>query len=441
MSRVLLMYFLYNFFLMTASVVCAPYFSIKLVSSEKYREGLGQRMGRLPLEVSAERGEGKCLWVHAVSVGEVLACAPLIEELKGKYPELRIVLSTVTRTGNQTAVQKVKAADQIIYFPFDFPWTVRKVIREIAPDAVAIVETELWPNFLRRLRQEHIPSLIVNGRISPSSFRGYKKVRFFIKNVLAEVNLFSMQSEEDARRVVELGADGDAVEVTGNVKFDQSPSQVSSVLAAKYRDMLGLEDQRVFLAGSTHEGEEEAVIEAYDVLREEFPDLRLIIAPRHPERWDRVEKLIADHGYDVRRRSGLEPQSGKWTDRSVVLLDTIGELAELYAVATAAFVGGSLVPTGGHNVLEAAAQGKAVLFGPHMFNFKEISRLLLEVGGGLEVQNTQDMVEKIRRLLHNTHDREDMGRRALSVVHANQGAVKRNVELLERYLNLSTDAA
>lgn len=414
---------------------------IRLLSSPKYRAGLRQRMGYLPREVIASRGRGKRLWVHAVSVGEVLACAPLIEELKGKYPELKIVLSTVTKTGNQTAAQKVKGADHIIYFPFDFPWTVNRVVSELSPDAVAIVETEIWPNFLRQLRRANIPSLVINGRISPSSFKGYRKVRFFIKSVLSEVSLFSMQTEEDARRVLALGADKAAVMVTGNIKFDQSPHPTSPDKAEKYAKMFGLGHGLLFLAGSTHEGEEDAVLQAYGALKEEFPHLHLIIAPRHPERWDRVGKLIVERGFPAVRRSTLSPEGAVAGADPVILLDTLGELADLYALAAVSFVGGSLVPKGGHNVLEAAAQGKAVLFGPHMFNFKEISRLLLEVGGGIEVQDAPDMVEKARRLLQNADEREDMGRRAISVVHANRGALKRNIELVEKYLGLSTGAA
>jgi len=250
------MYLLYNFFLIAAAIGSAPYFSIKLVTSDKYRDGLRQRLGHLPVELLQSRGKGKCLWVHAVSVGEVLACAPFIEELKIRHAGLRIVLSTVTKTGNRTAMEKVTAADHIIYFPFDFPWTVNKVVREIAPDAVAMVETEIWPNFLRNLRREGIPSIIINGRISPSSFTGYRKVRFFIKNVFSKVTFFSMQTEEDAQRVIELGAAGEAVKVTGNVKFDQSPSALSPAKVIEYRKMFGLDAAPLLLAGSTHEEEE-----------------------------------------------------------------------------------------------------------------------------------------------------------------------------------------
>jgi len=431
------MYLLYNFFLIAAAIGSAPYFSIKLATSDKYRDGLGQRLGRLPVELLQSRGKGKCLWVHAVSVGEVLACAPLIEELKIKHPGLRIVLSTVTKTGNRTAIEKIKVADHIIYFPFDFSWTVNKVVREIAPDAVAMVETEIWPNFLRHLRREGIPSIIINGRISPSSFTGYRKVRFFIKNVFSKVTFFSMQTEEDAQRVIELGAARETVKVTGNVKFDQSPSALSPAKVIEYRKMFGLDADPLLLAGSTHEEEEEVILEAYAILKEEFPRLRLMIAPRHPERWNEVEKLIIKKGCSVKRRSGMGPEDGAGGD-AVILLDTIGELAQMYALATVAFVGGSLVPVGGHNLLEPAAQGKAVLFGPHMFNFKEISRLLLEARGGLQVKNSRELLEKTRELLQNTAEREEMGRRGISVVLANQGAVKRNVKLVEKYLGLSS---
>lgn len=417
------MFLFYNAILMLATVLLFPVIVFKLLTVPKYRGGLLQKLGMLPAALIFKLKGVRPIWVHAVSVGEVMAAHPLIRELRKRYPHRILILSTVTVTGNNTARQRVPEADAVFYFPFDYPWIVRKVIRAIHPAVVLVAETELWPNFYRELKNAGIPSAVVNGRISPNSYRNYLKVRRFFKEVLSSVDLFCMQSETDAVRIGEIGADPGKVIVTGNLKFDL---KIPHVLAKPVEIAPG---RKVITAGSTHRGEEAALLEIFSRLREKFPDLVLIIAPRHPERFNEVESLINRSGYDAQRRSLLKNHV-----KDVLLLDTIGELRSFYAVCDIAFVGGSLVKVGGHNLLEPAAMKKPVVFSRYMFNFKEISEALVSAGGGIMVRDKEELYHKMDSLLSDDDFAKHMGARAFAVIQANAGATTRTVDSISRFI-------
>jgi 3-deoxy-D-manno-octulosonic-acid transferase len=410
------MYILYNIVLVLLTVLLSPVILFKLITVPKYRGGISQKLGRVRKKVKRVIQGTRPIWVHAVSVGEVMAAHPLIRELKKKYPGRKLILSTVTVTGNYTARQRVPEADAVFFFPFDYPWIVRRVIRRINPVIVLVAETELWPNFFRELTRAGIPSAVINGRISGSSYKNYLKFKSFFRQVFGQVTLFCMQSEDDAARVKEIGAPAERVMVTGNLKFDQKiPVIQSSQVSLR-------PGSKVITAGSTHSGEEAALLEVFRKLREKFPELVLIIAPRHPERFDEVEGLVNRAGYDCQRRTRM---TGAIKD--VLLLDTIGELRSFYGVCDIAFVGGSLVKVGGHNLLEPAAMKKPVIFSRYMYNFKEISEALISAGGGILVKDKQELYIKADKLLSDKNYSEQIGNRAFTVIQANSGAAKRTI--------------
>ena len=411
------MYILYNIILVVLAVLLSPIILFKLITVPKYRGGISQKLGRVRKKVKRVIQGTRPIWVHAVSVGEVMAAHPLIRELKKKYPGRKLILSTVTVTGNYTARQRVPEADAVFFFPFDYPWIVRRVIRRINPVIVLIAETELWPNFFRELSRAGIPSAVINGRISGSSYKNYLKFKSFFSQVFGQVTLFCMQSGEDAARVKDIGALADRVMVTGNLKFDQKiPSMRSLPVSLRA-------DSKVITAGSTHRGEEAALLEVFRRLREKFPELVLIIAPRHPERFDEVEGLVNRAGYDCQRRTRMTSAI-----KDVLLLDTIGELRSFYGICDIAFVGGSLVKVGGHNLLEPAAMKKPVIFSRYMFNFKEISEALISAGGGILVKDKQELYVQADKLLSDKNYSQQIGNRAFAVIESNSGAAKRTID-------------
>ena len=411
------MYILYNIILVLLTVLLSPIILFKLITVPKYRGGISQKLGRVRKKVKRVIHGTRPIWVHAVSVGEVMAAHPLIRELKKKYPGRKLILSTVTVTGNYTARQRVPEADAVFFFPFDYPWIVRRVIRKINPVIVLVAETELWPNFFRELTRAGIPSAVINGRISGSSYKNYLKFKSFFKQVFGQVTLFCMQSGEDAARIKDIGALADRVMVTGNLKFDQ---KIPAIRATPVSLRAG---SKVITAGSTHRGEEAALLEVFRRLREKFPELVLIIAPRHPERFDEVAGLVNRAGYDCQRRTRMTSAI-----KDVLLLDTIGELRSFYGICDIAFVGGSLVKVGGHNLLEPAAMKKPVIFSRYMFNFKEISEALISAGGGILVKDKQELYVQADKLLSDKNYSQQIGNRAFAVIEANLGAAKRTID-------------
>jgi len=418
------MFVVYNILLLLAS----PVILMILLAKKRCRPGLWQRLGRLPEGPAAEWGDGRTIWLHAVSMGEATAAVPLVQQLKARYPDARIVVSTVTETGRETVLRRLGGQAGHLYFPLDYPWAVRSVLDAVRPRLIIIVETELWPNFLREAAARGIPVILANGRLATDSFTGYLRLRFFFRHVLAAFTLCSMQTDRDVERIIQLGAAPERVVRTGNLKYDQAP-QAAPVRISKH-DLGVAESEELFVAGSTHPGEEEAVLDCYRRLLDGAPALVLVLAPRHIERADAVCATARLRGFDALRRTRLSPLSGP----RVIVLDTRGELASLYREATLVFVGGSLVDVGGHSPLEPAAWGKAVVFGPHMDHFAEAAEQFVGRGAGVQVGNAAEMAETMMALLKDRAKLEERGKAAYQLVLENQGAVARTVSLIARVL-------
>jgi 3-deoxy-D-manno-octulosonic-acid transferase len=419
-------YALYTGAISLALLGYLPAFLLRRLGRGGYGRDLAQRVGRLGPGLPPEP---RC-WVHAVSVGEAAAVAPLVEAIRGRWPELSVVLTTVTPTGARVAAERLPGAITHRYFPLDLPGSVGRALEGVRPRFFIGMETELWPNFLRGLARRGIPAMIANGRVSDRSFRRYRWVRFLMARVLQDVTVFGMQSAEDARRIIALGAPPERVVVTGNLKSDLPPEDTAAARA--WQDRLGRAGgDLVWVAGSTHRGEEDLVLEAFGALRARFPALRLVLAPRHPERAGEVERRVQARGLKVVRRTALG--AGPAAER-VLLLDTVGELADLYEAADLAFVGGSLIPVGGHNMLEPAARRRPVLFGPHTENFREAAELLLAAGAAALVRDAQGLADTAGRLLADPELRARMGAAGRAAVSRRQGALARTLDLVQRFL-------
>jgi 3-deoxy-D-manno-octulosonic-acid transferase len=399
---------------------------VRRLRGSGYERSLAERFGRYGNELPSEP---RC-WIHAVSVGEAATAVPLVEAIGRRWPELAVVMTTVTPTGARVVADRLNGKVTHRYFPFDLPGSVRRALSAVKPQFFIGMETELWPNFLRALERRGVPAMIANGRISDRSFRRYHRVRFLTALMLRDISVFAMQSQEDARRIIALGALPERVVVTGNLKTDLAPAEAGG--EAVWQRLLGIaEGDLVWIAGSTHRGEEAAVLQAFKRLRIRFPSLALLLAPRHPDRAAEVERLAADAGLSTIRRSELPRDRER---HAVVILDTVGELAQIYRVATVVFVGGSLVPTGGHNMLEPALLRKPVLFGPHTSNFRESDEILLEAEGALLVADVSQLEARVGELLSDADRRRRMGEAALHAIVSRQGAVQQTIELVQRYL-------
>jgi 3-deoxy-D-manno-octulosonic-acid transferase len=431
-----MMYWLYSLGLGAFLVAGLPAFGIQALLRGKYRRGLGERLGRVPTWT----GPVPPVWLHAVSVGEVMAATPLARELTARRPDLPLLVSTVTDTGRGVAEARLPAK-QFVYFPLDLGWAVQSALDRVRPRAVLLTETEIWPNFLRACSARGIPVVLVNGRISPRSYPRYRRVRGLFGRVLQGIRLFCMQTPEDAQRILDLGASRERVHVVGNLKFDLAGAGPTTGGTAgeieggadglAVRRMLGLPPScPVLVAGSTHRGEEGPILDAFKAVRRSVPDLTLLLVPRHPERLGEVEALLEGEGLPWIRRSRVPADLSP----AVILVDTMGELARLYAAGTVVFVGGSLVPIGGHNILEPAIHARPVLFGPHMGNFAEMGRLFLEQRAGVEVRDARALAEETLRLLREPRVAERMGETGRAIVVTHRGAGRRTVDLLEALL-------
>jgi 3-deoxy-D-manno-octulosonic-acid transferase len=425
----LAVFFLYNLLLTILVVLGFPFFLIKLLTTAKYRTGAMQRLGIYPSELLRRVEGARPIWVHAVSVGETIAAIPLIRELRKQYPDRKILVTTVTATGNRTARDQVKEADAVLFFPFDLNPIVKKTVKKINPSLFILMETEIWPNCIRCLNEMATPIMVVNGRISRESYTGYSRIRFMMKCVLPMISFFSMQTDQDAERIVSLGAPRERVGNSGNIKFDRQVHPLSYEEIEIVRRTYGLATTGpVLVAGSTHRGEEAPLINTYMMLKQENPDLTMILAPRHPERTVEVERLLQDKDLTYQKRSF--PEAGK----EILVLDTVGELARLYGIGTVAFVGGSLVPTGGHNILEPAVYGVPVVFGPHMENFPEISAVMRHRKGGIQVRDAEELVLVLRQLLQDEDKRKEMGEAGMRIMRENQGSLGKNLKLVGQLL-------
>ena len=414
------MYLLYSITSLFAFIVLAPYFLYQALRHRKYVGGFAQRLGSLPVTFNLDADES--IWVHAVSVGEVMAVRPLVDDLRQRYPKLRLFLSTTTLAGQQLARRSVSDADAVFYFPFDFAWIARRTLNLVRPRLFVMVETEIWPNLLRECRRRGVKTVLVNGRISSRSFPRYRLIRPFFRRVLGDIDRLCAQGEETQRRLIELGADPSRMTVTGNLKFDAlhalpAPVRGRERVLRFFRISPG---RPVIVAGSTLKGEEQAVLRAFNRLRRAGSTALLVIAARQPERFGEVERLCRQEGLATVRRSDLPIDAEPRAD--AVVLDTIGELAQLYQIATAVFVGGSLVPAGGHNIMEPALFGKPIVFGPHMDNFHEIAEAFLANGAGVQVSGERELEEAIVALMDDPVRRARLGAAARALVDANRGA-------------------
>ena len=418
------MYFAYSLLLAAAFVVALPFYLWKGRGTGKYLRSFRERMGGPP--PSLGRADAPSVWIHAVSVGEVLTARILVAPLKERLPFHRILLSTTTATGHAVAERSVKGADGLFFAPFDWPSPVRKALDRVQPALLVLVETEIWPNLIHEAHRRGVRVVIVNGRISPRSFGRYRAVRGLLRRVLAEVDLFLMQSEPHADRARQIGAPPDRVRALGNLKYDalgdaRPPAELARLLGE-------VTDRRpLWVAGSTVAGEEPMVLAAFRDVRARVPGTRLLIAPRHPERFGEVAALIEAAGFRAERRSALG--SAPWPGE-VLLLDTLGELARVYALATVVFVGGSLVSAGGHNILEAAVSGKPVIVGPHMENFQEIADEFQAEGALRMVLSAEELAGEVAGLLADPARRATLGGAARAIVDRNRGALARTVDAL-----------
>ncbi|HLW51958.1 MAG TPA: 3-deoxy-D-manno-octulosonic acid transferase [Candidatus Angelobacter sp.] len=429
------MYIVYSLLLACALLVSLPWWLFQLVRLGKYRAGLAERLGFVPPRLRAQIKSGS-IWIHAVSVGEVLAVSRLITELQAANPHTPVFVSTTTATGQKLARERF-GDSQVFYAPLDFGFAVRAYLHVLKPTLLVLAETEFWPNLLRRSREGGAALAIVNARVSDRSFPRYSRFRWFFARVLAGVDLFLAQTKDDAARLRAIGAPAERVEVSGNLKFDVRDS-AGSPLQESLRQAIG-KGSRVIVCGSTSEGEEQMLLAAFAQILKAYPSAVMVLAPRHPERFDAVARLVSESGLPLLRRStwsqptqpgpALAPVGG-----SVFLLDSIGELASVYALADVAFVGGSLLPgTGGHNILEPAQHGVPILVGPNTFNFREIVKIF-EHGSALAVVSESNLAQQLNRLLADPAARQKMGARARELFVENSGATARTLHALESLL-------
>ena len=430
-----MIYLLYNIILTFILILFAPYFLLRSLVEKRFRKELAERMGffrNLPVK--------KSLWVHAASVGEVFCSIPLLKRMKVEFPHCGIVLTTMTRTGNEAAKNSIPEANCVLFFPIDHPLTVRRVIKRIQPSLLLIAETELWPNLLQSCGKNGVPIVLFNGRISERSFRRYHLFKFFFKECLKYISLFLMQTEKDQNRIIEIGASPEKTKVAGNLKFDQTfPSFTQEMIAEMSKSLRLMGKETILIAGSTHSGEEEILIGLFKELRKFDPHLVLLLAPRHLERLEEVERILKKGPIPWMRKTSLSldqnrsPQELK-EPPGVILLDTMGELMSLYSLGTVVFIGGSLVPVGGHNPIEPLFFKKCVLFGPHMFNFLEISQSLLEAGGAIQVEREEDLFFQLKRLLSDEGARTEVGERGYQFIQKHRGSTERMFEEIKPFL-------
>lgn len=415
------MFIIYDLIFLVVALVTLPVYIFK----KKLHRGMLARFGRMPANLNLNGP----IWIHAVSVGEAIAIRGLLEELRKTFPHKKFVISTVTPTGNKIARSLARDGDLVTYLPVDFSFIVKSVIRKIKPSFFIIAETEIWPSLISYLFKQNIPVAVVNGRISDSSFGGYSLIKFLIKPILNKISLFCVQTPRDAQRLFALGVTKEKVKVTGNLKFDAL--QVTQPAVERKKE-LGLADKgRLLVCGSTHAGEEEIILEAYRVLLSEFPGLYLLIAPRHPERVADLEKLIAKFNFRPLRLSQKDLAPLACDLKPVFILDTVGQLLDYYAIADIVFVGGSLVKKGGHNILEPASLSRPVIFGPHMFNFRDIAGLFLENSAAIQVRNGAELQGKIKFFLRQPGGSAALGQKAKGLVLANQGATQKTCQYLK----------
>lgn len=434
-------YVMYNVLL----VLAFPIIIGLLLTKKRSQRGLWCRLGAVPVEL--RNLQKPVIWIHAVSLGEVATIVPLLQAMKQRYPQWPLVVSTVTETGREVVIKRLEGVAVHCYAPVDFWWAVDRYIRILQPQLFILVESEFWPNLLNRLQRHRVPICLVNGRISSRSFARYRWISGMMNQVLNCLDLALMQSVHDAERIGHLGVKPNAIHVTGNMKFDQGLEQGQAADAhtqVSFRSLFTCHAAEVLIvAGSTHAQEEESVLEAYRLVIAQHPQAVLVMAPRHIERVAKLEQVIRQYGFSCVRRSRLGQDVGDQAvphGPRVIVLDTRGELAFVYREALVTFVGGTLVPVGGHNLLEPAQWGRPVVFGPHVDHCRDIAGLLLGAGGGLQIQNQDDLASQLIRLIAHPTEAEDMGQSALEVVRTHRGVITRNLQWIDQLLDKDNSA-
>lgn len=435
------MFLVYSLLFALGVILTAPYYLWRMrgriLSGADWRE----RLGILPAQFEETQLHAPGgIWVHAVSVGETLAAAGLVQALQKERPERRIFLSCVTRAGREVGETRLPNVAGHFYLPLDFRFAVRRAFARVQPALLMIVETELWPNLLRTARENGARVLLVNARLSSRSFSGYRKVKPFMRRILDCVDWIGAQTTQDAERFIALGASPDRVMVTGNLKFDGKPPQAGRLASELRAGLAGAHRGPVIIAASTMPGEEPMLLQAWNEIRKQHPKALFILVPRHPNRFEAVAQLLSESGRSFIRRTTLNPGVQEFAHQlaapEILLLDTVGELAGVLEVADVVFVGGSLVPTGGHNPLEPAYWGKPILFGRHMDNFRDIAQLFLESGAAAAVKDHADLAGRVHELLQDEGKRNAMGKRARQLMEQGSGATERTLERLRIMLGI-----
>jgi 3-deoxy-D-manno-octulosonic-acid transferase len=436
--------FIYNLLLFLLSPLLYVFLLWRVAKGKEDREHGGERWGKLPGNIAQDRGGGPRFWVHAVSVGEVMAAVPVLRELRRRFPEALIVLSTTTIGGREVAQKQMPPADEVIYYPLDFSWVVRRALHGAKPDVVLLMEWEIWPNFLTEAKKQGAKIAVLNGRISDKGLRRGKSgfAAFFTAPGLAAVDRFAMQSDEDSRRAVLVGADPKRIATFGNTKFDESAIPLTTAERDAFRIDLGIPDGApVWICGSTRDGEEALIATAVRRVWETIPNLFLIVAPRHLTRAEDAVTLLETTGERVRRRSTplpAVPLPSEGEGRGILLLDTFGELARVYAVADVAFIGGSLLPFGGQSVFQPLAQGVPALFGPYMNNQRDIAALSKAEGVGFEVGDAEQLATEVVRLISfSAAQKTELAQKARGLIQRNQGVSAKCVDAVEALMGKS----
>lgn len=431
------MYWLYNILLLCYWATLIPVLIYRLIREEGFYQRIKQSIGYLPQDLREKITDRHAIWVHAASVGEIVAASPIIREMRKTHPNEVILVSVVTATGFRMAHQIIDGADGILYFPLDLPYLTNRILSIVNPKIIVLVETEIWPNFLRIAAHKRIPVMMMNGRISQRSAVRYRMITFFTKRVLSSIRVFCMQSRIDGQYIIDIGADPNKVIVTGNTKYDQTYGIVTEDEKKRFLKELGFAQGSypIFIAGSTHKGENASVYKAFNAIREHFPDARLIIAPRYIYQADLIRDEGMRHQVSMVKRSDMKAGKPVAKVYDGVILDTIGELGRVYSLGDLIFVGGSLAHIGGHNILEPAAHGKPIVVGPNMFNFVEIFDLLSSRGACAMAKNEDEFIKLCLDILLHKDKAEKMKQSCIEVVQENQGATKKNLEALQRLLD------
>ena len=415
-----------------AGLAYSPVIVYRAIRHGRYRAGWAQRFGK----IGRRSPEKKCIWLHAVSVGEVNAAETIIKELETRFSDFEIVISTTTDTGFTRANNLFSREHQVFYFPFDFSWAMHRAFGNIRPAICLLMELEIWPNFISLAKRSGVPVVVVNGRISDKSYAGYKRIKPFTRNIFGKISLVLAQTDQYAQRFREIGA-GNVI-VTNSLKYDTAQItdkvQGADALAAQ----INIGSERLWVAGGTGPGEEEIILDVFTHLKQsgQFEDLRLVIVPRKPERFDEVARTIEDAGFDFIRYSSIKNTDAKCKERPAVILgDTMGDLRKFYCLATIIFVGRSLVPMGGSDMMEAAALGKCTIFGPHAFNFRQTVDSLLADNGAILVNDGDELLRTMQKCLLEPDYAREIARNGQDDIKRNQGATTRSIEQIEKFLH------